>query len=92
MRAPIQTSQQSQVIKEVHGRPDVVFIQADKLGDGRTITMGTGEWHYHRAQHTLEWSTPQRVWLLRIVGSRIEGTLTLADKSIFRKMTLNKDR
>jgi hypothetical protein len=39
----------------------------------------------------LEWSTPKQVWLLKIAGDRIEGTLTLADKTIFRRMTLKKD-
>ena len=79
-------------IKEVSGRTDVVLIQADRVVDGKTITMGSGEWQYHGAQHTLEWNTPRQVWLLRIAGTHIEGTLTLADKTTFRKMTLDKDK
>jgi hypothetical protein len=31
------------------------------------------------------------VWLLKITGNHIEGTLTLADKTVFRKMALAKD-
>src|SRR6516225_11070244 len=42
-------------IKDVPDRPDLVLIQADKIVDGKAITMGTGQWHYDRAQHTLEW-------------------------------------
>lgn len=34
-------------IKEVSGRTDVVLIQADRVVDGKTITMGSGEWQYH---------------------------------------------
>ena len=79
-------------IKEVPDRADVVFIQADKLVDGKAVTMGAGEWQHDRKQQTLEWSTPKQVWLLKIAGDRIEGTLTLADKTIFRKMTLKKDK
>jgi hypothetical protein len=78
-------------VKDVPDRVDVVFIQADKVVDGKAITMGSGEWQYDRKQHTLQWSTPKQVWLLKIAGNRITGTLTLADKTIFRKMTLEKD-
>ena len=79
-------------IKDVSDRPDVVNIQADKIVDGTAITMGTGPWQYDRAKRTLEWRTSGRVWLLRIDGRRIEGTLKLADNSVFRKVTLEKDQ
>ena len=78
-------------IKDVPDRPDVVLIQAGKIVDGKAITMGTGLWQHDRAQHTLEWRTPKQVWFLKINGNRIEGTLTLADKTVVRKMTLDKD-
>jgi hypothetical protein len=78
-------------IKDVQGRPDVVVIQADKIVDGKAITMGTGEWHYDRTQYTLEWRSPPQVWLLKISGHRMEGTLTMADQTVFRKIALQKD-
>jgi len=78
-------------IKDVPDRPDLVFIQADKIVNGKAITMGSGQWRQDRAEHTLEWRMPQRVWLLKITGDRMEGTLTLADKTVARKMTLDKD-
>jgi hypothetical protein len=78
-------------IKDVPDRPDVVVIQADKIVDGKAITMGMGEWQHDRAQHTLEWRSPRQVWFLKVTGNRIEGTLTLEDKIVFRKMTLAKD-
>lgn len=78
-------------IKDVPERPNVVVIQADKIVDGKAITMGTGEWQHDRAQHTLEWRSSRQVWLLKVTGSRIEGTLTLADGTVFRRMTLAKD-
>ena len=79
-------------IKDVPDRPDLVLIQADKIVDGKAITMGTGQWHYDRAQHTLEWRTPQQVWLLKITSNRIEGTLKLTDGTVFRKMVLQNDK
>jgi len=78
-------------IKDVPDRPNVVVIQADKIVDGKAITMGTGEWQHDRAQHTLEWRSSRQVWLLKLTGNRIEGTLRLADGSVFRRMTLAKD-
>jgi hypothetical protein len=86
------TEQVVYYIKEVPKRTDVVLIQADRIVDRKAITMGSGEWQYHGAQHALEWSTPRQVWLLRIAGIHIDGTLTLADRSIFRKMSLDKDK
>jgi hypothetical protein len=79
-------------IKDVADRPGVVLIQADKIVDGKAVTMGTGEWRHDRDRHTLEWHTGQGVWLLTISGNRMEGTLTLADKTVFRKMMLEKDK
>jgi hypothetical protein len=78
-------------IKDVPDRPDLVLIQADKVVNAKAITMGTGQWQHDRAQHTLKWPTPRQVWLLKIIGSRIEGTLTLADGTVFRRMTLQKN-
>lgn len=79
-------------IKRVPNSPDVVFIQADKTVNGKPVTMGTGEWHYDREGSTLEWRLPEQVWLLKITGSRMEGTLKRTDGTILRKMTLEKER
>ena len=78
-------------IADVPDRPDLVTIRADKTVDGKAITMGTGQWTHDRDHHTLEWRTTERIWLLVIRGNRIEGTLTLADGTVVRKMTLKKD-
>jgi len=77
-------------IKDVPDRPDSVMIQADKIVNGKAITMGTGEWRYDRMGRTLELRMPQQRWLLKISGNRMEGTLKLADGTVFRKVTLSK--
>jgi hypothetical protein len=56
------------------------------------VTVGTGEWQYDAQHHTLIWETPHQTWLLKIDGDTIEGTLTLADRTVVRRMTLKKDR
>jgi hypothetical protein len=78
-------------IKDVAERSDKVHIQADKIVNGKAITMGSGEWQHDRAQHTLEWRTRQQVWFLKVSGNRIEGTLTLSDGVVFRKIALERD-
>ena len=79
-------------IKHVPDRPDRVMIQADKMINGEPITMRTGEWQYDPAAGSLEWRMPQHVWLLKITGSRMAGTLKHTDGTILRNMTLEKDR
>jgi hypothetical protein len=69
-----------------------VSIRADKIVDGQAITMGTGEWQHDADHHTLTWETPRQTWLLRVAGESIEGTLTLADKTVVRRMTLKRER
>ena len=79
-------------IRDVPNRPNQVVVQADKIVDGKPITMGTGEWQYDAAGSTLEYRTPRQVWLLKIKGRRMEGTLKFSDGTIFRNMTLEKDQ
>jgi hypothetical protein len=79
-------------VKPVPNREDLVVIQADKIVNGQAVTMGSGEWHYDRAGSTLEWRMPQRVWSLKITGSRMEGTLKRSDGAVIRNVTLEKDR
>ena len=78
-------------IEAVADKPNAMFIRADKIVDGKAITMGSGPWEFNRAKHTLSWETPQRVWLLTINGKRMEGTLTLPGNIVVRRMTLTKD-
>jgi hypothetical protein len=72
--------------------PGVVSIRADKIVNGQAITMGTGEWKYDTEHHALIWETPRQTWLLKVEADTIEGTLTLADNTVVRRMTLKKDR
>jgi hypothetical protein len=68
-----------------------VSILADKIVQGQAVTMGTGEWQYDADHHTLTWETPRQTWLLTVTGESIDGTLTLADKTVMRRLTLKRD-
>ena len=67
-----------------------MLIRADKIGNGQPNTMGTGEWKHDAERHVLVWEMPPQTWLLNVKGTAIEGTLTLADKTVVRRMTLKE--
>ena len=69
---------------------DHVRISADKIVDGRAINMGTGDYTYNRSNSTLLNETAGRVWKFTINGNRMEGTLTMPDKTVYRRVTLKK--
>lgn len=77
-------------IKSVPDRPRVMFVQADKIVAGKAITMGAGEWEYDAAGKVLMLRSEQRSWRLQLAQDQIEGVLTLADGTVFRKMTLKR--
>jgi hypothetical protein len=68
-----------------------VNIRADKIVDGRPVTMGVGDWDYNKEKNTLTLVIPRGVWKLTINASKIDGILTLSDKTIYRRMWLKKD-
>jgi hypothetical protein len=78
-------------IEAIPHKSDVVFIRADKIVDGKAITMGSGPWQYDQARQTLRWEVGQRLWLLIVKSKRMEGALTESGDVVFRRMTLAKD-
>lgn len=77
-------------IEALKGDLDHMQIRADKVVDGKAITMGTGPWNFDSTHNTFEWKSSQQVWRLNLTDTHIEGTLTLADGTLVRKMTLDK--
>lgn len=78
-------------IEAIPAKPDSMLIRADKIVDGKAITMGKGPWQYDRAKQTLSWQVQQRLWLLSINGKQMDGTLTEPGNEVFRRVTLKKD-
>ena len=68
-----------------------VLIQADKVVDGKAITMGKGPWKYDHARQTLTMESGGRLWQLTVTGKKIEGVLTVGNGVIFRRMALTRD-
>jgi hypothetical protein len=79
-------------IEAVPDHPDQVSVRADKIVNGKAITMGSGPWNYNPERQALSFEWNKQVWLITMHGDQIDGTLTTADKVIFRRMSLTRDR
>lgn len=71
--------------------PGQVTVSADKIVDGKAINMGTGDYTYDGKNGTLLNETAGRVWRFTVQGKKMEGTLTLPDKTVYRRVTLKKE-
>src|SRR5262249_12687846 len=72
--------------------PGKVKVSADKIVDGKVINMGTLDFTYDKRDGTLVNETSGRVWKFTVKGNTMQGALTLPDKTIYRRVTLNKEQ
>lgn len=78
-------------IEAISGTPGQVSVRADKIVNSKAITMGVGPWAYDSKRQELSFESSGRLWLLTLHGDQIDGTLTIPDKVVFRRMTLTRD-
>jgi hypothetical protein len=52
--------------------------------------MGTGEGRYDSGKRTISVELPRGVITLKADGEKLEGTFTLPDKTVLRRITLKK--
>jgi hypothetical protein len=77
-------------IAAIPGKPGYLLVTGGKVVDGKEIVMGSGEWRYDGTKRTLTVDLPRGVITLKADGDKLEGTFTLPDKIIFRRITLKK--
>jgi hypothetical protein len=77
-------------IAAIAGKPGTLLVTGGKVVDGKEIVMGTGEWRYDSAKRTMSVELPRGVITLKAEGDKLEGTFTLPDKTILRRITLKK--
>ena len=53
--------------------------------------MGALDWNYDAEKHILKCENSGATFRLVVDGSRIEGSLTLADNTVYRRIHLKKD-
>jgi len=71
---------------------DKVSIQADKIVDGKPVTMGISEWTYDKSRGTLTWKMPRGTWKLTVDADTMDGTLIVPENVLFRKIHLKRSK
>jgi hypothetical protein len=71
-------------------------IQMNKMVNGVEEEMGASEAFYDETKHTLTTTTKNKqgrasVWLFKIDGKQMHGTLTIEDKTVYRIIEVKKD-
>ena len=78
-------------IAKLSGKPGWMSISADKIVNGEPVNMGSLQFQYGAPNHSLTCEYAQGVWRLKVEGLTMEGTLTLTDKAIGRRVKLKKE-
>jgi hypothetical protein len=76
---------------EVAGKPGWFSGVGSKLVNGKEISMGALDWNYDAEKHILKSENSGATFRLVVDGSRIEGSLALADNTVYRRIHLKKD-
>jgi hypothetical protein len=69
-----------------------VTVSADKIVDGYPVNMGTIDFDYDQQKGTLVNSSNRGVWRFKVHGTAMDGTLTLPDATVYRKISLSKQK
>lgn len=75
---------------EVAGKPGKFRCTASKVVDGKESVMGSGEWSYDPTKHTLQTVSPNPAIRMSVDGDKMEGSLTLQDRTVYRRIHLKK--
>src|SRR5690242_20272619 len=77
-------------IARIAEKPNWFSVRGDKIVDGKPITMGTVECRYDSAKSVLTCDLSRGVLRVTIQTNRLEGTMTLPDGTLWRKINLTK--
>ena len=80
------------VFRLSHPQKGTITVQADKIVDGKPVTMGVGDWSYDPVSQALSWEIPRGTWKLVVDGDDMSGTLITRDNVVFRKVHLRRSK
>ena len=73
----------------ISGKPNEFTVTASKVVDGKEIVMGSGDWKFDEKKKVLETEKPPI--RMAIEGKKMEGVLSLADGTVYRRIYLEKE-
>ena len=73
------------------GQTDRYSLQADKIVNGQPVNMGTVDCVFAPEKQALTCELQKGVIHLSLNGTRLEGTMNLADGMLWRNISLAKD-
>ena len=76
---------------EIKEKPGWITGVGSKIVDSKEVFMGTLEWSYDAETRTLKSEFPNGTFRLVVDGNKIEGYLTLLDKTFYRRIHLKKE-
>jgi hypothetical protein len=79
-------------VKALPDKPGWVSLQADKIVDGKPEIMGTNDCSYDAEKHILNCELERGSIHLTVAGDKMEGTMLLTDKTLWRRISLKKDK
>jgi hypothetical protein len=77
--------------KKLGDQPNRFSVEADKIVNGEAVPMGTIECSFAPEKHAVSCSTPKFTIQLTLNGRSLRGTMTLADGTLWRNITLRHD-
>ena len=75
---------------EIVGKTDKFTGTGCKIVDGKEVVMGTLEWTFDPDKHALESNIPGGTFRLVVSGNKMEGTLTLTNNILYRRIHLER--
>jgi hypothetical protein len=77
-------------VTSIADKPGWFSMKGDRIVDGKPVTMGTMDCQYDEHRHSLECVFPRGVLRFTVKGNTMEGTMSLPDKTLWRKITLKR--
>ena len=75
----------------IPGKPGWLSGIGSKIVGDKEVAMGALEWNYDADRHTLKSENSGGTFRLIVDGRKIEGSLSLADNTVYRRIHLEKE-
>ncbi len=77
-------------VDKLAGKPHWFSLRADKIVQGKPVTMGTVDCLHDAGKNTLTCEFARGVFQFAVTGNKMQGTMTLPDKTVWRKISLTR--